>query len=106
MCCAVTEMRSGASTLNVLRRDGGLCAYCGDKASSVDHIVPVSRYYTPGRPPSPTLLLRLSLTRRRSTLILTQGLHAQPDAEWQWRGRGMSLFVLYLMRLYRSCLQS
>ena len=31
------------STKNVLRRDGGLCAYCGGKAASIDHVVPVSR---------------------------------------------------------------
>jgi hypothetical protein len=43
-CCAYAEMRLNASTINVLRRDGGLCAYCGDKAASVDHIIPVSRY--------------------------------------------------------------
>lgn len=27
----------------VLRRDRGVCAYCGDKASTLDHVVPRSR---------------------------------------------------------------
>mmetsp|Transcript_940 Transcript_940/g.1537 ORF Transcript_940/g.1537 Transcript_940/m.1537 type:complete len:242 (-) Transcript_940:34-759(-) len=31
------------NTTNVLRRDGGMCAYCGGKAASVDHVMPLSR---------------------------------------------------------------
>lgn len=31
------------SKSGVLRRDGNVCAYCGDEGSTVDHIVPVSQ---------------------------------------------------------------
>lgn len=31
------------SKSGVLRRDGYLCAYCGDEANTVDHILPVSQ---------------------------------------------------------------
>ncbi|MGV0743543.1 HNH endonuclease [Mycolicibacterium sp. XJ870] len=37
------DEHSGASVTAVLRRDNNTCGYCGDFASTVDHIVPRSR---------------------------------------------------------------
>lgn len=33
----------GWTKRGVLRRDRGTCAYCGERATTVDHVVPVSR---------------------------------------------------------------
>lgn len=54
-CAQVYERRRGrtaargygagyqAARLRVLRRDGYRCAYCGDPATTADHLIPVSR---------------------------------------------------------------
>lgn len=39
----VPDLHSRASRLDVLRRDGWTCAYCGGHARTVDHIIPDSR---------------------------------------------------------------
>lgn len=44
----------GWTKRGVLKRDRHSCGYCGDRAGTVDHIVPISRAAgTPGRTPSP-----------------------------------------------------
>ena len=39
----VPDLHTRASRLDVLRRDGWTCAYCGGHARTVDHIIPESR---------------------------------------------------------------
>lgn len=37
------DLHTRCSRLDVLRRDGWTCAYCGDYANTVDHVLPESR---------------------------------------------------------------
>lgn len=39
----VVDLHSKASRKEILVRDGYTCAYCGDKAGTVDHVIPQSR---------------------------------------------------------------